>query len=366
MKRSMIALLILIIAIAMMGCTKKTTNDGINSNLGDTQITIPPSSDAMVTPQLTSSAAQENHEGEMKSFLTGLWVPVEIGNRRPIAFQFNNFKVVSNQSGISQADIVYECMVEGGITRLLGIGENYTGDRIGSTRSARHYFVSIADEYDAIYIHFGKTKYATSKMNKLGIDHLDGSGSGGAIFYRDKNIKAPHNAFASAESIWKAIDKAGFEKQHADGYESHFTFYEQDTDLVNGNVANKVALKYSGYTAPYFEYNDKDKLYYRFQFGGPHKDTVTDAQLSFKNVIVQFVKEWNIDKNGYQTMDLEDATGRGYYITNGKVNLITWKKDESLRWMRYYNEAGEELTINPGKTFIEVFPQDRLDDVTVK
>ena len=55
----------------------------------------------------------------------------------------------------------------------------------------------------------------------------------------------------------------------------------------------------------------------------------TDKQLTFKNIIVQFVKEWNIDKNGYQTMDLENAQGTGYYITNGKMEPITWKKNES-------------------------------------
>jgi hypothetical protein len=88
--------------------------------------------------------------------------------------------------------------------------------------------------------------------------------------------------------------------------------------------------------------------------------------LSFKNVIVQFVKEWNIDKNGYQTMELDNATGEGYYITNGKVMNITWKKDESTRIMRYYDENGDELTINPGKTYIAIFPNNRVNDVAIE
>ena len=70
----------------------------------------------------------------MRSHLTGLWVPVEIGNKRPYAIQFSNFKTVRNQWGIGQADIVYEALVEGGITRLLAIGQNFTGDRIGSIK----------------------------------------------------------------------------------------------------------------------------------------------------------------------------------------------------------------------------------------
>jgi hypothetical protein len=318
-----------------------------------------------ITP--TQAPEDAGHEGMMRSNLSGLWVPIEVGTNRPFAFQFSNFKTVANQWGISQADIVYECIVEGGITRLLGIGENYTGDRIGSTRSSRHYFVSIADEYDAIYIHYGKTKYATAKIKELGIDNLDGeTGIGTTVFYRDKSMKAPHNAFASLKGILKGIKQKGYETKLEKDYEPHYRFNEEDTDLTEGSTVDKLSIKFSAYTTPYFEYNSKDKLYYRSQFGGPHKDSNTGEQLRFKNIIVQFVKEWDIDRNDYQTMDLENASGTGYYITNGKMIKITWKKNEDKRLMRYYNEAGEELTINPGKTYITLFPRDRTEDVVIK
>lgn len=349
--------------LTLAGCKKDISydNNDVIQDLEETPVTPLP------TTSPTEAVEDTNHEGEMRSFLTGQWVPVEIGTKRPYAIQFNNLKLVSNQSGIGQADILYECLVEGGITRLLGIGENYSGDRFGSVRSARHYYVSIADEYDAIYIHFGGTKYAASKIKQLGIDEIDGnSGIGSTVFFRDKSIKAPHNAFASTKGILAGIEKKGFETKYAKDYEPHYSFYEKDTELSSRSNANKITLKFSGYTSPYLEYNASEKLYYRYQFGGPHKDAVTGKQLNFKNVIVQFVKEWNIDKKGYQTMDLENAQGSGYYLTNGKVVPITWKKKESSRWMRYYDEAGQELTINPGKTFITLFPNDRTGDVVIE
>lgn len=360
----------------LAGCKKAKDNKGdsaIKDYQGDNLPTYgatdsTPTADPTTPPADSAAGSPDTtHEGEMRSDLTGLWVPLEVGTKRPYAFQFNNFKTVSNQWGISQADIVYEAIVEGGITRLLGIGENYSGDKIGSTRSARHYFVSIADEYDAIYIHFGKTKYATAKMNELGIDHMDGSeGIGDTVFYRDKSIKAPHNAFASLEGIQAGIKKKGFRTEHAEGYEPHYSFYQEDTDLTNGTAADRIDIDYSSYNSPYFEYNSTDKLYYRYQFGAPHIDSNTGKQLAFKNIIIQFVKEWNIDKNGYQTMDIENASGSGYYITNGKLVPITWKKNEAKRWMRYYDENGNELTVNPGKTFIALFPNNRTEDVTVQ
>lgn len=367
MKKSTYYLFFGLMVLLLMGCSKKDASNGdgvINEyQPGDPLPTTPTQIPVVTSPEVIT----ENHDGQIKSSLSGLWVSDKLSNTRPYAIQFNNFKKVSNQWGLGQAQIVYECIVEGGITRLLGIFDEVKGDRFGSIRSARHYFVSIADEYDAIYIHFGRTKYAVAKMAELGIDHMDGQdGIGSTVFYRDNSMSAPHNAFTSLDRILAGIKKKGFVTTHEADYAPHYSFYDQDTELTSTSSVNKITLDFSNYTSPYFEYNEKDKLYYRFQFGAPHIDFNTKEQLAFKNVIVQFVKEWNIDKNGYQTMDIVDANGSGYYITNGKMVPITWKKKESTRIMRYYNEAGEELTINPGKTFITLFPNDRTEDVILE
>lgn len=362
MKRITYTLLLILTVVFAIGCKKKN-NNGDNA-IQDYEQKLTNTPTPTEAPDL--SEQEENHEGEMRSTLTGMWVPEEVGKKRPFAIQFSNFKTVSNQWGIGQADIVYEAIVEGGITRLLAIGENYSGDRLGSVRSSRHYFASLADEYDAIYIHYGKTKYARAKLGELGIDNLDGeTGIGTTVFYRDKSMKAPHNAFASLDGILAGIKQKGYRTEHAEDYEAHYKFYNEDTDLKSDTGANKVTIKFSSYTSPYLEYNSEDKLYYRYQFGGPHKDSNTGDQLKFKNIIIQFVRQWDIDRNDYQTMDLENASGSGYYISNGKKVDITWKKKEASKWMRYYDASGEELTINPGKTFIALFPDDRIQDVKI-
>lgn len=378
MKRCIFILLAgLLLALAFTGCRKSKDNTDYEIEDNDKSeddnnddVIVSPTPFADMTPTAKPDEAvpddvtEAGHEGEMISFLTGLWVPVEVGTKRPLAIQFSNFTTVSDQWGISQADIVYEALVEGGITRLLGIGENYSGERLGSVRSARHYFASFADEYDAIYIHYGKTKYAKSKLKELGLDNLDGETSiGNTVFYRDKTMKAPHNAFASIDRINEGITKKKYRRDYQEDYKPHFSFYKEDTDIVSNTAARTVTIKFSSQYKPWFEYNPQEKLYYGFQFKTTHKDANTGKQLSFKNIIVQFVKEWNIDKNGYQTMDLENASGTGYYITNSKAVEITWKKNEKNRFMRYYDAAGNELTINPGKTYIAVFPVKRTKDV---
>lgn len=351
-------IVMLLVALLLVGCKKKADKqpDEIREETTEPEVVEPEEPEEPVV--------EENHDGMVISKLTGEWVPEEAGTKRPYAIMLNNIQYASPQSGTSEASILYEAIVEGGITRLMGIFENFSSDRIGSTRSARHYFVSFADEYDAIYVHYGQTKYATAKIKELGIDNLSGlSGIGTTVFYRDNSIKAPHNAFASYEGIIKGTEKLKYRTEYREDSENHFTFYSEDTGLKSDTIANKVTLNFSNSAKPYLVYNNDEKLYYRYQFGDKHIDYNTKEQLTFKNIIVQYVKEWDIDKNGYQTMDIGNSSGSGYYITNGKVVPITWKKNESTKKMHYYDGAGNILTINPGKTYIAIFPTDRQNDV---
>ncbi|BCJ95390.1 hypothetical protein acsn021_29590 [Anaerocolumna cellulosilytica] len=355
---ALITSILVMTMLTMAGCKKNKENED------EASVTPTVTSTPTISPVPTEEV--ENHENEVRSKITGLWIPKENGNKRPYAIMLNNIKLASPQSGTKEAGILYEALVEGGITRLMGIYEDLNEKRIGSVRSARHYYVSIADEYEAIYVHFGETSYATKKIKELGIDNLSGlTGISDTVFFRDKSIKAPHNAFATKEGILKGTQTKGYSMEYSENYESHFKFYEKDTDLQSKELAEKVTLMFSNYASPYFTYDREKKQYNRFQYDKEHVDYNTGEQLVFKNIIVQFVKEWNIDKNGYQTMELENASGNGYYITNGLKIDITWKKNESTGKMRYYDAQGNELTMNAGKTYIALFPNDRTSDVVL-
>lgn len=355
----------------LFGCKKKDeTKEAVIKELSDKQVEA--SKIPTLSPTLTPTPTIDpTPEGMVRSVLTGEWISKEVSNNRPYAVMLNNIKVASSvQSGTQDADILYEALVEGGITRLMAIyqtidPESKTAKRLGSVRSARHYFASIASEYDAIFIHFGQTTYATKKMDKLKMDRLNGlSGYGASSFYRDKAIKAPHNAFASLEGIEKAIEKADYRVERNEGYTGQFIFHQEEETPQNGQPASQVTLPFSSGMQPYFVYDSEKGKYTRYQFGKVHIDSNTDQALEFKNIIIQIVKEWDIDKNGYQTMELEDASGEGYYITNGTVVPITWTKKESTYFMRYYDEKKEVLKINPGKTYIAVFPDFRASKIT--
>ena len=99
---------------------------------------------------------QVSEDGQVRSYLTGEWVDASYGRQRPVAVMIENTKVCLPQYGIGNAGVIYECVVEGGITRMMALFDDYSGlDQIGNIRSSRPYFVYFASEYDAIYMHAG-------------------------------------------------------------------------------------------------------------------------------------------------------------------------------------------------------------------
>jgi len=296
-------------------------------------------------------------DGKIRSYLTGEMVDVEKANRRPLAIMMSNDKEALPQYGINRAGVVYEAPVEGTMNRYMAIIEDYDDlDRIGSVRSCRTYYTYFAREFDAIYAHFGQSTFAEPYLKN--VDNINGTeGVGGNAYYRSNDKKAPHNAYASASKIKNTIEKLKYRTEYSDTYEGHFKFANGSKQVnLDGQDANKVVIGYS-YNNPWFEYNEEDGLYYRYQYDAPHKGS--EGQIAVKNIIIQYA-EW-----GYyattQYLNINVHTGReGYYITNGKAIPITWKKDGEFGVTHYYDLEGNEITLNKGKTWICVNGTDKV------
>lgn len=321
-------------------------------------------------PTPTPEPTPDPHAGKVKSVLTGKYISKKVAKQRPFAVIINNIEYANqHQQGTSQIDVLYEALAEGGITRMLGV---YQGTdkikRLGSVRSARHYFVSFASEWDAIFCHFGQTSYAISKIEELGVNNLSGlSAIGGVVYKRDYSFKAPHNVYTSGEKMLKGAKQLKYRtKFKEEKMAKHFEFYEEDTELDAGNGTTYINLPFSAYSTCYLKYDKKTKEYKKFEYRKKHLDHKNNKQLSFKNVIIQLVKEKNIDRNGYQHLFLHKRKGEGYYITNGKRMKIKWRKNEEKGTMCYYDMDGNVLTINPGKTYIAAYPTSRKKLISFK
>ncbi|MBQ8956297.1 MAG: DUF3048 domain-containing protein [Lachnospiraceae bacterium] len=321
----------------------------------------------------TSSFGMERERDgdKVRSYLTGKFVPDDIGDRRPVAIMLNNIEDAMPMSGVSSADVLYECVVEGGLTRMMGVFEAYDDlEKIGSVRSCRNYFVYYALEFDAIYCHYGQSSYALPLLEQDYVDNLSGLAAiGDTVFYRTTDRAAPHNAYASAKGIKKGIEDMGYRNTYKDGYIGKFTFAKDDdpNDLSQEDSYDAAHVE-PGYkiNKPYLEYNADDEKYYRWQYGTEHIDDLNDEQLSFDNIILQYSSWEQIDDKGYLGFDCHGG-GKMTYITKGKAVDGTWISfggDQGS--VRYFDSDGEEIVVNQGKTLIEIIQDTEGDKVVIR
>ena len=303
----------------------------------------------------------------VKSYLTGEDVSVGIGHRRPIAVMLGNDTNGAPQSGTENAGVIYEAPVEGSITRLMAIIEDYDNiPRIGSVRSCRDYFLFYANEYDAIYSHYGQAVYALQYLDQHLIDNLNGLTLGNA-YYRSTDRVAPHNAYTDFSHLQAGIQSQGYSQDYKEDYNGHFQFAPEGTEttLDDGVSANVVKLDNFAYNHPWFEYNAETKEYSRFQFNAPHIDQNTGNQLTCENIILQYSNYVPYDPNGYLNVDTQSG-GEGKYITRGKAIDIHWTKDSQWGITHYYDSNNQEIQLNPGKTWVEIVLNDSVGSVSLQ
>ena len=319
--------------------------------------------------------------GESVSYLTGLPISEELVNSRPLAVMLNNIKAGCPQSGIAEAAIVYEAPVEGRITRLMALYDDYRDlEKVGSIRSSRDYFVYFALEYDAIYAHFGQaTPYVGDLLNSDKVDNISGAVAGikhpaTKTFYDDPNRKAPHQKYLSSDRLMKDIEKFQYRTELKDDYIAKFQFGE---DFAEDNLvyAEDATILYPGgktadrpngfsYVEARFEYNEEDGLYYRYQYGDKHIDELTGEQLAVSNVIFQYCHGEVRDKEDYLAFGCHGDEDRMIRVfSRGKMIPGTWRRESDDVPATYLDYYGDPIVLSPGKTWICIIWDEFRDDV---
>ena len=277
-----------------------------------------------------------------------------VKDNRPVAVMVNNVKVAWDvQKGLSQADIVYETYVEGGITRLMAVYKDISkaGD-IGTVRSARYAYVDLAAGHDAIYVHCGlDPNYCKPHIAEIKMDDFDiNTGKDAKYGFRVKNGKASeHTMYTSGAKLAEGISKLGYDNNTSVGWAK---FAAEGTTVAMTGACDKLTVPMNGSTfTSTFTYNAETKKYLKTQGGSAHKDYGANEQIAVSNVLVLFTNVSNYAIKKYAKIDL--TGGKGYYISNGQYKEINWKKGNTASSpMTFTNTDGTELELNAGNSWI--------------
>lgn len=278
---------------------------------------------------------------------------------RPYAVMINNIETVwGYQSGLQDAYLVYEIIVEGGYTRLMAVYKDKNVDRIGSVRSSRHYFLDYALENDAIYVHFGWSPQAEADIKTWGVNNINFMTYDGYTRDRSLNLASEHTAFTTTNNIMEGADYYGYRKTSEAKPLLNYSVDEIDLSNKEGAiVANKVFINYSSSRNTSFEYDNNLKVYKRLQNEQAHTDYVTGEQYTAKNIITYQVSNYTISGDDKGRQDIDNiGSGEGYYITNGYAIPITWEKSSRSSKTIYKDKDGQEIIVNDGNTYIEIQP----------
>lgn len=285
---------------------------------------------------------------------------------RPVAVMLNNIRAAMPQHGVSQADILYEVLAEGGITRCMGIYSDITQvAQVGSIRSARKYYVDIARGYHALYVHFGGSTEATNYLKNIGWNELDGMVGGTKYFFQDqKRIAAgyasEHTWFADGEKLLAyALDK-GYSTQESP--EKTYGMQFDDSAVIVGTPAENAVVYFnmggkpgSGTKSTGFTYDADAGVYFASQYGGDYIDGNTNEAISFRNVLVLRTAN-SLQSDGYHMTVITVGSGKGTFLCNGQAIPILWNRAGEDAPFTYTLENGTPLTFGVGATYVAIVP----------
>jgi hypothetical protein len=285
----------------------------------------------------------------------------------PVAVMIDNGPGSTPHAGLAQADLVYEALVEGGITRLMAVYWQHEAETIEPVRSARTPFLIWADELGALYGHAGEADTfgpanAGGQLVEWKILDLNAfAPSPSSAYYRDPERGAPHNLVTSTQALRSAASALGFAgPPKLDSWK----FVSDGEGSATATQAEGIEINYQGRREAWqliqWHWDPATRSYARFQFGGPAVDAKTKEQLRFRNVIVMTVPSQVVDDAGHVLLD-QLGKGPASVFRDGKRLDGTWSKTDRKARTRFTDTAGAEIAFNRGPIFIEVVsPQSGL------
>jgi hypothetical protein len=325
-----------LLLIILVGCSKDKNDSEVNEANQDGE----------------KEVEQQEHDYKDVFPLTGIGTN-EGADRRIVSVMINNHSVARPQSGLTQADIVFEILAEGGITRFLALFQSEQPEVVGPVRSAREYYFELATGYDALYVYHGAADFVDDMIENRGIDYLNGAvyDNDGNLFKRESFRKAPHNSYLQFNAVYDIAE--------SNGYDIISTIeplhFLTDDATITGEAAKQIAIKYPGRSATdvvEFSYDQTSEKYIRFEDQNQTVELNSEKPIEVDNLFIVEAYHEVIDDAGRRAVDLTDS-GNAYLIQKGKVQQLEWKNDNG---QIIPVKDGEPVGFVAGKTWINVVP----------
>ncbi len=270
---------------------------------------------------------------------------------RPVALAVNNqLNAQRVQTGLENADIIYETYVEGGITRLLAVYKDISKiGEIGTIRSARYNFVDIANGDDALYVHAGlDPTYCQPYMKSLGLDNknLLLNNYYGYAYRLDNGMALEHTLYIKGDSLAKMIADNSIRAAVKDTHAGNWQNFNESAQALPDGAATKITACFSGEYTSTFNYDAATDRYIKDN----HKDWRSGQNLSVKNVVVLFTNV-TMFENGYR-VNISLEGGEGYYFSNGTYQEINWTKGGTADRFKFTDKNGNPVAYNPGNSWV--------------
>lgn len=285
-----------------------------------------------------------------RSTITG--VPCERSTQRPIAIMLAGDPIARPLSGLASADAVVEMPVTpNGITRLMAVFQCNEPTEIGSVRSARDGFISLAGGFDALYAHWGGEHGALARLNSGVLDNINALLYDGTTFYRKKEIAPPHNGFTTIENILERVKSL---KYRTENKMEAYPHTEKQPAVNLSNIIKSVPVPYMGEYRVLWEYDETTKLYTRSRGGQPEIDRLTNKAVTASTIIIM---ETTGQPFGDQYVKVAtEGTGVATVYQYGTSISGTWQKDPASlnNKLRFLDTKGKEIPLAPGTMWIEI------------
>ncbi len=294
--------------------------------------------------------------------------------RRPLAVMIENHQEARPQSGLSSANIVYEAVAEGGITRFMAIFYcNLSDIQVGPVRSARTYYLDWLGEYDGLYGHVGGANSpgpadTLSQIIKYGVKDLNQFSIGFPVFWRDYQrlghpVATEHTMYSTTQKLWEVGAKRGWTEKDEDdkSWSGGFTPWKFK-DEKGGGTTTKITVPFwdSGEYVVEWDYDSTTNSYNRKNGGVEHQDLNNKKQLVAKNVVVQFEKESRANdgyENNLHLLYGTTGSGKALIFQDGNVIEGKWIKATRISRTKYIDSKGLEIQFNKGQIWIQTVPE---------